>query len=69
MHQKDGAFYSHVESMKSDTLLTSIKLYANNDLSSLRDIELTAFAYRPIDINEDGYYRGNNKYTIKIKLT
>lgn len=68
VHSIDGVRYSHLEKMNPDTIASSFKLYANGDISTVRDIELTAFVYRPNDINENGFYRGNNKYTIKIKL-
>ncbi len=67
INQPDGSFYSHLEEMKEDTMMTSIKLYGVN-LDSVENIILSAFTYKDEnDFDSDGNYRGNSRYTIRIK--
>lgn len=68
VHQKDGAFYSHLDEVGDDTLMTSVKLYAVSGIDDVEDIILTAFTYKDTnDFDKDGNYRGKSSYTIKIK--
>ena len=68
IHQPDGAWYSHVESMTDNTLFSSIKLTAIHNLNEITSpVTLTVFTYdTEDDFDEDGNYRGNSKYTINI---
>ncbi len=70
IHQPDGAWYSHVEmdDVKDNTLYTSIKLYAGGETDQITSpITLTVFTYDDMDdFDQNGYYRGNSSYTIKI---
>ena len=68
IHQPDGAWYSHVESMTDNTLFSSIKLTAIHNLNEITSpVTLTVFTYdTEDDFDEDGKYRGNSKYTINI---
>lgn len=69
-HRAPGEWYSHTteEQMNDKTLLTSIKLTAgvkNSEITS--DIKLTAFSYNgEDDFDEDGFYRGDSKYSITV---
>lgn len=68
IHQKDGAYYSHLESMEDNTLITSIKLYAVDGIDKVESIILGAFTYDDdSDFDEEGKYRGNSLYVIRIK--
>lgn len=67
VHQVDNAFYSHLEEMEDDTLITSIKLYAVGGIDKVENIILTAFTYKDDNDFKDGNYRGNSRYTIRIK--
>lgn len=65
---EDGAFYSHIESMNDDTLLTSIKLYAVDGIDEVENIILSAFTYdSEDDFDEEANYVGNSIYVIRIK--
>ena len=70
IHQADGSWYSHVEEkdQKEDTIYSSIKLYAaerTNEITS--PITLMVFTYDGADdFDDNGYYKGNSKYTITI---
>lgn len=67
IHQKDNTFYSHLEKIDDNTLITSIKLFGVN-LDSVENIVLTAFTYNDSDdFDSEGNYRGNSRYTIRIK--
>ena len=68
---KPGTVYSHLEmsDMKKNTVITSIKLYLAGRGSKVESpITLKAFTYKDGDINENGYYRGNYEYEIKVNL-
>ena len=71
VHQKDGAWYSHLEpeDVKDNTIYSSIKLYTpSGALKITSPITLTVFTYdEEDDFDENGYYRGNSKYTIIIE--
>jgi len=71
IHQKDGTIYNHVEpeDVKSDTIYSSIKLYTASGASKITSpITLMVFTYDGMeDFDENGYYRGNSKYTIIIE--
>ena len=63
----DG-FYSHLEDMNDDTIITSIKIYAVAGIDDVEEITLTAFTYdNQDDFDDNNNYRGNSKYTITIK--
>ena len=68
IHQEDGSYYSHIETMDENTLLTSIKIYAAKDIDKVENIILSAFTYdTDDDFDEEGNYRGNSIYVIRIK--
>ncbi len=67
IHQLDGAFYSHLESMEDNTLITSIKLYAVDGIDKVESIILSAFTYDEDDFDDNNNYRGNSLYVIRIK--
>ena len=67
VHQEDNAFYSHLEEVNDDTLMTSIKLYGVGGIDKVENIILTAFTYKDDNDFKDGEYRGNSRYTIRIK--
>lgn len=62
-----NGFYSHLESTNDNTLMTSVKLYAVDEIDEVESITLTAFTYDEDDFDKDNNYRGNSKYTINIK--
>lgn len=70
IHQKDGAWYSHIteEEFTTDSILSSIKLTGStltNEITS--NITLTVFTYDEDDFDENNQYRGKSKSTITIK--
>ena len=70
IHQKDGAWYSHIteEEFNNESILSSIKLTGStltNEIIS--DITLTVFTYDDDDFDENNQYRGKSKSTITIK--
>lgn len=68
IHQVDGAFYSHLESMEDNTLITSIKIYAVEGIDKVDYFVLSAFTYDgEEDFDEEGNYRGNSIYRVNIK--
>lgn len=67
VHQEDNSFYSHLEEMNDNTLITSIKLYGVGGIDKVENIILTAFTYKDDNDFKDGEYRGNSRYTIRIK--
>ena len=67
IHVNDGEFYSHLESINDDTLITSIKIYAVDKIDEVTKIKLTVFTYdNDDDFDENGNYRGISKYSIDI---
>lgn len=68
INQKDGAFYSHLEEITDDNIITSIKIYGVGKIEELENIELTAFTYDgEEDFDKEENYRGNSIYKINIK--
>lgn len=69
IHQKRGAWYSHVEEMNEDTLLTTIKLTGSFETAHiLSPMKLSVFTYRSDDdFAENGLYRGKSIYTIELQ--
>lgn len=68
INQEDGAYYSHIETMTENTLLTSIKIYGTTNIDKVENIILSAFTYdTEDDFDEEGNYRGNSIYVIRIK--
>ena len=68
---KPGTTYTHLEmgDVKDNTVYTSIKVYLAQEGSKITSpIYLDVFTYKDGDINENGYYRGNSKHSIKINL-
>lgn len=67
IHVNEGEFYSHLESIDDNTLITSIKIYAVDKIDDVEKIKLTVFSYdSDDDFDEDGNYRGISKYSIDI---
>ena len=62
-----NGFYSHLENVNDNTLMTSVKLYAVDEIDEVESITLTAFTYDEDDFDKENNYRGNSKYTINIK--
>lgn len=68
INQPDGVVYSHLEYMEDDTILTSIKIYAVDGIDRVDSFILSAFTYdTEDDFDEEGNYRGNSIYVIRIK--
>lgn len=69
IHQKRGAWYSHVEEMQENTLLTTIKLTGSFETQNIvSPVELGVFTYNgEDDFDENGMYRGNSLYTVELK--
>lgn len=68
IHQEDGKIYSHLENMEDNTLITSIKLFAVDGIDNVESIILNVFTYdSDDDFDENGDYRGNSIYAIRIK--
>lgn len=66
IHVNDGEFYSHLESINDDTLITSIKIYAVDKIDEVDKIKLTVFTYNNDDFDEEGNYKGVSKCSIDI---
>lgn len=67
-NQADGAFYSHLEKMEDNTLITSIKIYAVDGINKVENFILSVFTYdSEDDFDEEGNYRGNSITAIRIK--
>lgn len=66
IHVNDGEFYSHLESISDDTLITSIKIYAVDKIDEVDNIKLTVFTYDNDDFGEYGNYKGVSSYSINI---
>lgn len=67
INQPDGAFYSHLEEVNDNTMITSIKIYAVSGIDKVENFILTAFTYDDDDFDENGNYRGNSINGIRIK--
>lgn len=69
VNQPDYTWYSHItpENENENTIFSSIKLFlASGENNIISPIYLTAFTYDDDDFDENGHYRGNSSYTIKI---
>lgn len=69
VHQKKGAFYTHIEKVEEDTLLTSIKLTGSTQVDEIvSPIYLTAFIYEnENDFDSHGMYKGKSLYKTEIQ--
>lgn len=68
VNQKDGTMYGHLEEMNENNLLTSIKIYAVDGIDRVDSFILGAFTYdTEDDFDEEGNYRGDSIYVIRIK--
>lgn len=68
INQIDGTFYSHLEEVNDNTMLTSIKIYAVDGIDEVENFILSVFTYKNSDdFDKDGNYRGNSIYGIRIK--
>lgn len=68
INQIDGAYYSHLEEVDDNTMLTSIKIYAVEGIDEVENFILSVFTYKDSnDFDADGNYRGNSIYGIRIK--
>lgn len=68
INQIDGTFYSHLEEVNDNTMLTSIKIYAVDGIDEVENFILSVFTYKDSnDFDKDGNYRGNSIYGIRIK--
>ena len=68
---KPGTTYTHLtmKDVKDNTVYTTIKVYLAPEGSKITSpIILEAFTYKEGDISENGYYRGNSKYTMTINI-
>lgn len=67
INQPDYTYYSHLEEMGDNTIISSIKLFGVY-LDNVENIILTAFTYNDMDdFDDEGNYRGKSRYTIRIK--
>ena len=67
IHQEDGAFYTHIEKEKEETLLTSIKLTGSTLTHEITSpITLIAFIYEEDDLNNNKEYEGQNTFKTTI---
>lgn len=68
INQKDGAYYTHLERMDDNTMITSIKIYAVEGIDKVENFILSVFTYDDLnDFDEEGNYRGNSITAIRIK--
>ena len=66
-HREPHQFYSHLKSVKSDTLMTSIKLTAGSKINDVTDIWLTAFVCSSLDeFDANRNYIGRTSCSIHI---
>lgn len=66
---RNNSWYSHMkqEQYTSDSLITSIKLFASNIYNVTSKITLTVFTYDTMDdFDDNNEYRGNSSYSITI---
>lgn len=70
VHQDDNSWYRHLESGEENdnAIYSSIKLFVNLQAEEIiSPIYFTAFTYKDeYDFDDNGYYRGNSKYTVTI---
>lgn len=68
IHHPDGEFYSHLEEVDDDTLMTSIKIFAVDGIDRVQNVIVTVFTYDgEDDFDSNGNYRGNSLYVVRIK--
>lgn len=66
-HRKPHQSYSHIKSMKDDTLITSIKLTCGRKIKEVQEIWLTAFICASLDeFDADRSYTGPTSRTLHI---
>ena len=66
-HRKPHQNYSHIKSMKKDTLITSIKLTCGKKIADVDEIWLTAFICTSLnDFDADRNYTGDTSCTLHI---
>lgn len=66
-HREPHQNYSHIKSMKKDTLMTSIKLTCGSRIADVDEIWLTAFICTSLDeFDADHNYTGDTACTIHI---
>ena len=69
-HREPHKSYSHIKSMKDDTLITSIKLTCGRKIKEVREIWLTAFICASLDeFDADRNYIGPTSCTLHILRT
>lgn len=68
VNQEDGSFYSHLEEVNDNTIITSLKIYAVNGIDEVENFILSVFTYKDSnDFDNEGNYIGNSIYGIRIK--
>lgn len=69
VHQPDGAWYSHLETLEENSLMTSIKLTgAEGSDQIVSDLVLKGFTYHDEnDFDSQGYYRGHSVFETVVK--
>lgn len=68
INQEDNVSYSHLEEMKDNNKITSIKIYAVDGIDEVDNFILSVFTYKDDnDFDENGNYRGKSIYGIRIK--
>lgn len=66
-HREPHQSYSHIKSMKKDTLITSIKLTCGSKIADVEEIWLTAFVCASLnDFDADRNYTGDTACTLHI---
>ena len=66
-HREPHQNYSHIKSMKKDTLITSIKLTCGRKIADVDEIWLTAFVCTSLDdFDADRNYTGDTSCTLHI---
>ena len=66
-HRQPHKSYSHIKTMKDDTLITSIKLTCGRRIAQVTEIWLTAFIYAsPDEFDADRLYTGETSATLHI---
>ena len=66
-HREPHQSYSHIKSMKQDTLMTSIKLTCGSKIAEVEDIWLTAFICASLDeFDAERNYTGDVSCTLHI---
>ena len=65
-NNRNKSFYSHIEALDENTIITSIKLQTAYHPEEITNIKLTVFTYDTEDDFLNNEYRGNSSYTINI---